>query len=327
MRVLITGGCGFIGHHMVEHFLKATDWEICVLDSLNYASRGFDRVRDIQVFDDHRVTFFSADLTRPVSDGVSREIKGISYILHLAAETHVDNSIKDPMKFVQSNIVGTTNLLLWARDLKELLGFCYFSTDEVFGPAEDGVNFKEWDRYNCTNPYAASKAGAEEMCLAFANTYSMPIFVVHCMNVFGERQHPEKFIPICIRKIRDGETLQIHADPTGTKSGSRFYIHARNVASAVHFLLNKFGIREKYNIVGEQEVTNADLAAKIAGIMEMDYSFEMVDFHSSRPGHDLRYALDGSKMHELGWTLPMTFDRSLEKTVNWTLSNKKWLEV
>lgn len=329
MKVMITGGCGFIGHHVVEHFLLNTDWEIVVLDSLSYASRGYDRVRDIKAFDDERVSFFSHDLSLPISDGVNRELKNIDYILHLAGETHVDNSIIDPVSFVKANVLGTTHLLLWAKDqLRESLqAFCYFSTDEVFGPAPPQTFYKEWDRYNCGNPYAATKAGAEEMCLAFANTYQMPVFIVHCMNVFGERQHPEKFIPLCIRKIIAGETITIHSDRTKTISGSRFYIHARNVAHAVHFLLDKFTPRDKYNIVGEVEVTNLQMATAIANVLGQDFKYEMVDFHSSRPGHDLRYALSGEKMANLGWRVPLKFMQSLRNTVRWTIEHDEWLEI
>ena len=253
MKILVTGGCGFIGHHVVEHFLKTTVWDIVIFDKLTYASSGFDRVRDIKAFDDKRVTFFTTDLASPIPPGVYQETKDIDYILHLAAETHVDNSITDPEPFVISNVVGTMHMLNYAKKLPNLKGFNYFSTDEVFGPAPEGVNYKEWDRYDSSNPYAASKAGGEELVLAYANTYKLPVFITHGMNCFGERQHPEKFIPLIIRKVLQGETVTIHADKTATIPGSRFYIHCRNVAHALHFLLDKFTLRDKYNIVGERE--------------------------------------------------------------------------
>lgn len=325
MNILITGACGFIGHHLIEHFIKNTDWTIIALDKLTYAARGFDRVRDIDVFDDKRVKFFTSDINSEISEGVIRECGNIDYILHVAAETHVDNSITDPKSFVMTNVVGTYNVLEFARKQPYLKAFVYFSTDEVFGPAPKGTNYKEWDRYNSTNPYSATKAGAEELCLAYMNTYGLKGFITHCMNVFGERQHPEKFIPICIRKIRDNEMVTIHGTPDGTKSGSRFYIHARNVANAIHFLLDKFEQREKYNIVGEKELTNLEMAQIIAKVMDKVLNFEIVDFHSSRPGHDLRYALDGEKMAKMGWDIPMTIEKTLESVVKWTLNNSKWL--
>jgi dTDP-glucose 4,6-dehydratase len=294
---------------------------------LTYAAVGFDRVRDINAFDDKRVNFYTADIAGDIPTGVLRELQGLNYILHLGAETHVDNSIVNPEPFVISNVLGTMHLMNFARKLDSLEAFCYFSTDEVFGPAPPGIAYKEWDRYDSSNPYAASKAGGEELVLAYANTYGLPAFITHTMNAFGERQHPEKFIPLVMRKVLKGETVTIHADPTKTISGSRYYIHCRNIAKAVHFLLEKFQQRDKYNIVGEKEVTNLELAQLIAKFVGKPLHYEMVDFHSSRPGHDLRYALDGTKMEKMGWEVPMSFEESLEKTVKWTLKsqNKKWL--
>lgn len=325
MRVLITGGCGFVGHHFIEHFLKTTDWDIVTFDKLTYAASGLDRVRDIKAFDDKRVTFFTVDFTREISEGIIKECSDVNYILHMGAETHVDNSISNPKAFVYSNVVGTFNMLEFARKCGNLKAFVYFSTDEVFGPAPKGVDYKEWDRYNCTNPYSATKAGGEELSLAYMNTYGMKGFITHCMNIFGERQHPEKFIPLCIRKIEKGETISIHGTPDRKRSGSRFYIHARNVANAVHFLLDKFQQREKYNIVGEKELSNLELAQRIADAMGKKLIYEIVDFHSSRPGHDLRYSLDGYKMRSIGWETPMTIDETIKSVVKWTLENRKWM--
>jgi len=325
MKVLITGGCGFVGHHIIEHFLKTTDWDIITFDKLTYAASGLDRVRDINAFDGKRVKFYSTDFTRKISVGMVQECSDVDYILHLGAETHVDNSIEDPKPFVYSNVVGTFNMLEFARECKNLKAFVYFSTDEVFGPAPEGVAYKEWDRYNSTNPYSATKAGGEELVLAYMNTYGVKGFITHCMNIFGERQHSEKYIPKCIRKIKNNETINIHGTPDRQHSGSRFYIHARNVANAVHFLLQRFEQREKYNIVGEKEITNLDLAILISQSMGSELKYRITDYHSARPGHDLRYALDGSKMENLGWKVPMTIDETIKTTVEWTLKNKKWL--
>ena len=328
MNLLITGGCGFIGHHIVEHFIKNTDWNIKILDKLTYASNGYDRLRDIECFDNKRIKFFTTDLCNVMNnttDLLRKEIGDIDYILHLGAETHVDNSIKNPEPFVYANFVGTFRLLEYAKTLKNLKKMIYFSTDEVFGPAEPGVFFKEFDRYNSTNPYSATKAGGEELCIAWANTYKMPIVITHCMNVFGERQHPEKFIPLCIRKIIGEETINIHSDETLKIPGSRFWLHARNVAVVMEFLL-KHGInRDKYNIVGDVEVNNLLLAQTIAKIIGIPLKYTMEDFHASRPGHDLRYALDGSKLQDMGFAYPRNFHHSLTKTVEWYLENPKWL--
>lgn len=327
MKVLITGGCGFVGHHFVEHFLKQTDWDIITFDKLTYAASGLDRVRDINAFDSKRVKFYSTDFTRKISEGMIKECADVDYILHMGAETHVDNSISDPGVFVYSNVVGTFNMLEFARKCENLKAFVYFSTDEVFGPAPEGVDYKEWDRYDSRNPYSATKAGGEELVLSYMNTYNLPGYITHCMNIFGERQHPEKFVPICIRKIDAGEVVTIHGTPDKKQSGSRFYIHARNVASASHFLLDNFEQREKYNIVGEKELSNLELAQRIADAMGKELKYEIVDFHSSRPGHDLRYSLDGEKMRKMGWKTPMTIDETIKTVVQWTLKNRKWMEV
>ena len=297
-----------------------------MIDKLTYASNGFERLRDTGCLDNKRLSVFCADFINPISFGLAKELGDIDYIVHLGAETHVDNSITNPEPFVFANVVGTMRVLDYARTLKNLKKFIYFSTDEVFGPAPKDINYKEWDRYNTTNPYSAAKAGGEELCLAYANTYKLPIIISHCMNAFGERQHPEKYIPSTINKILQGETVTIHSDPTCTKAGTRFYIHCRNISAATLFLLNNGQARDKYNIVGEKEVDNLILAETIAKIIRKPLIYQMVNFHGSRPGHDLRYGLDGSKMKEMGWVIPKDFESSLEKTINWYLNNRKWLD-
>lgn len=316
-----------MGHHFIEHLLKNTDWRIIIIDRLNYAANGLNRLRDIDCFNTKRVDVFTADLCKQLSEGVKKEIGQVDYIVHMAAETHVDNSIIDPYPFVMSNVMGTLNILEFAKEQRDLKQFVYFSTDEIFGPAPEGVNYKEWDRYNSGNPYAATKAGGEEMCLAYANTFGIPVLITHTMNLFGERQHPEKFIPLVINKVLAGEVVSIHSNSDKTKAGSRFYIHCRNVATALVFLLEKQQwTRHKMNIVGEKEVDNLELAQFIAKVVGKPLKYEMVDFHSARPGHDLRYALDGFYLRNIGWEHPKTFEQSLEKTVRWMLDNPKWLD-
>jgi len=325
--ILITGGCGFIGHHFVEHVFINTDWNIIVIDKLSYASNGFERLRDTEILDTERIKVFTCDLILPLSDGVIKEIGNIDYIVHMAAETHVDNSIKNPKLFLDNNIQSTYNLLEYARNhLPNLKTFFYFSTDEVFGPALNGKLFKEWDRHKPTNPYSASKSAAEQICIAYENTYNIPLMIVNVMNAFGERQHVEKFIPLCIKKIMNNEKIFIHSYPDKKTSGTRFYIHGRNIASAILFLIKNGKQGEKYNISGEKEVSNLEMAQMIAKFMDKELIYEMVDFHSTRPGHDLRYGLDGSKLFDMGFSLPLNFEESLQKTVNWTLKNQKWLE-
>lgn len=337
MKVLITGAAGFIGHHVVEHILKNTDWEIISLDRLS-VSGTLLRLTDLECWEaqKHRFKTVAHDLRSAVNEVVAAAIGDVDYIVHMAASTHVDRSIEDPMGFVLDNVVATTNILQFARTQKNLKHFFYFSTDEVFGPAPDGVAYKEWDRYNSGNPYAAAKAGGEEMALAFANTFNIPMSVTHTMNVFGERQHPEKYIPKVITAILTGKKIFIHANKDRTKAGSRFWIHARNVADALLFVIGKRTGEQKadkFNIVGAVEVDNLTLAKLIFQYINHKYpnkyklDFELVDFHSSRPGHDLRYALDGSKLAAMGWEPPKDFLASLGKTVDWYLQNQSWLKI
>jgi dTDP-glucose 4,6-dehydratase len=259
----------------------------------------------------------------------------------MAASSHVDRSIEDPMSFVMDNVVGTVNILNFARKCKNLKRFVYFSTDEVFGPAPGTITYGERDRYNSTNPYSASKAAGEEMCVSFENTYKLPIFITHTMNVFGQRQHPEKFLPMCIRKVRNEETVTIHSDPSKTVPGSRFYIHAADVADAMYFLLHltpeqvehvylpDYGGAKcpKFNVVGKEEINNLELAKYVAGAEGKELNYEMVDFHSSRPGHDLRYGLSGEYMKSLGWEPRYTLRERIKEVVDWSLANPEWIEV
>jgi dTDP-glucose 4,6-dehydratase len=334
-KVILTGANGFVGHHILEHFIKHTDWEIYCLDKLSYASSGHDRIRDINVFNDDRVKIFTTDLCLPLPEGLVKELGDISYIFHVAADSHVDNSISDPVPFVQNNINSTLHILEYARNLNNLEKFIYFSTDEVYGSAPVGKNYSEGERFNCGNPYSASKGAAECICQSYANTYKMPIIITNTMNVIGERQHPEKFIPKVINKILNGETVTIHSNKEKTKAGSRFYIHARNIADALLHILdecdetldNYDSSKGRFNIVGETETDNLELAQLIAKILGKELKYQMVDFHSQRPGHDLRYALDGEKMKSLGWFHPIGFEESLENTINWTLKRQEWLKI
>ena len=325
--IIVTGGCGFIGHHFVQHIIKNTDWNIIILDKLTYASYGLERIKEIGVFENKRVKVITYDLQHEISIGVKKEIgTNIDFIVHMAAETHVDNSIEEPIPFIKNNVMSTVNMLELARTLPNLKIFFYFSTDEVYGPALNDKLFKEDERHNPTNPYSASKSAAEQVCVAYGNTYNIPIIRINVMNAFGERQHVEKFIPKVIKKILKNELVYIHSYPDKKTSGTRFYIHARNISAAVLFLIHNGKIGESYNLTGEKEISNLDMAKMIASYMNKELNYELVDFHSDRPGHDLRYGLDGSKMEQMGWKLPVSFDEALQKTVQWTLKNEKWLE-
>lgn len=315
--IIITGGAGFIGSHFIEHLLLNTNWNIIVLDKLTYASNGFSRLREIGAYDNPRVKILTVDLAHPMGGYLEHEIGHVDYIVHMAAETHVDNSIKQPRDFIDSNILGTFELLEYSRRLN-LEKFLYFSTDEVFGPAIN-QSFKEWDRHKSQNPYSATKAAGEELCLAWQNTYNLPVIISKCVNAFGERQHPEKFIPKIVKSLLEGTAVPIH------KGGSRFYIHSRNISSAALFILLNGQVGEKYNIAGEIEIGNLELAQMIASILELPLTWE----YATRPGCDLRYSLDGSRLAEMGWQLPKTFKSSLEKTINWMVKpeNQHWLNL
>ena len=341
-KVLITGGAGFIAHHLIYYLLVNTDWQIVSVDRLDY-SGNLNRLNSIlsKLRDNQksRVKIVYHDLKSEINPWIKKEIGDIDIILHLAAGSHVDRSIDFPMEFVLDNVVGTANILEYARSVNDKNGlerFVYFSTDEVFGPAPKGVDYMENDRYNSTNPYSATKAGGEELAVAYENTYNLPVYITHTMNVFGERQHPEKFIPMCIKKIRDGESVTIHSDKTKKIPGSRHYIHAEDVAEAIYFILNNkldyeidYGGAKcpKFNIVGSEELNNLELAQIIANCQNKELKYEMVDFHSSRPGHDLRYSLSGEKMKNLGWQPSIKLTERIKQVVDWSLNNENWIEL
>lgn len=337
-KLLLTGGAGFIGHHFIEYILANTDFNIITLDRLDYSgnlNRLHEVISSLHDKEKNRVKIIFHDLKAELNTQISQSVGDVEYIIHMAAGSHVDRSIANPMDFVLDNVVGTANILNYARSCDHLKRFIYFSTDEIFGPAPQGIKYKENDRYNSTNPYSASKAGGEELVVAYENTYGLPCYITHTMNVFGERQHPEKYIPMCIKKIRDKNKITIHSNKEKTIPGSRHYIHAKDVADAVLFLMNydesKLKINDfggakcqKFNIVGTEEINNLQLAQMIAEFQNKELIYEMVDFHTSRPGHDLRYALDGTKMKQMGWS-PKPVKERLLNVVNWTLSNNRWL--
>ena len=355
-RILITGGTGFIGHHLIEHVMRGFteldpgSTKICILDRLDSTS-SFERLRDIETWDlwSERVSSVWHDLKAPVNETVKdmifNKLDGHpTAIIHLAASTHVDRSIQDPMSFVMDNVVGTVNLLEYAKSLEaeDTLKptILIFSTDEVYGPAPGDTLYEEGDRHDPGNPYAGAKAGAESMARAYRNTYGMDILITNCMNVFGERQHPEKFFPMTIRKCLKGDVNIVHADETKTISGTRFYLHARNCADATVFALLHGRIDDQegpgagtYHIVGSEEVSNLDVVRTIWRIVnEIEngipgMKFEMFDFHSARPGHDLRYGQSGAKLESMGFEFNMSFTQSLENTVRWYLDNLTWLNI
>ena len=337
-NILITGGAGFIAHHIISHVIKNTDWNITTVDRLDISgnlNRLDDILKEFSIEDKKRLKIIFHDLKAEINSQIKSEIGKPDIILHLAAASHVDRSIKYPMEFVNDNVVGPVNLLNFAKENNNLEKFVYFSTDEIFGNAPNGVSYKEYDRYNSTNPYSASKAAAEEFCVAYENTYKMPVFITHTMNVFGERQHPEKFIPMVIQRVRDGKKVLIHSNEEKTKAGSRHYIHAQDVADGLMFILNlknykhkgDFGNAKcpKFNLVGPEEIDNLTLAQMIAKVQKKELKYELIDNHSSRPGHDLRYSLSPELLKKLGWEPKIKLSKRIEEVVNWSLKNNRWL--
>ncbi len=318
-RILLTGAAGFVGHHVCDHLVANTDWKIVGLDRLTYAGK-LSRLAHIPK---DRLEFVFHDFRAEFPDSVLRQLGHIDYIIHNGAETHVDNSLREPEVFVQSNVLGTFHVLEAAR----IIGcqkFVFTSTDEVFGPAPEGISYKENDPVKPTNPYSASKAGAEALCYSYFKSFDVPVIITRTMNVFGERQHPEKFVPLVMRKILRGESVPIHASPEGV-SGSRHWIHARNQADAILFLLDVGCPGETYHIAGDER-TNFDMANWIANYMGSELKFQFVDANSHRKGHDLRYALSDAKLRGLGWKPHVSFGESLRRTVSWTLRNREWLD-
>jgi dTDP-glucose 4,6-dehydratase len=336
MRVLITGGAGFIAHHLVKRIMdKRPDWEIVILDRLSYASRGLDRLRAIEALGDPQVMVLAVDFSSALSVGVIREIGLVNYIFHLGAESHVDNSVLDPLSFVEANVAGTTHLLEFARTQPHLRQFVYYSSDEVFGPSPIGLlrekpiyrPFREWDRHNPTNPYAASKSGGEMMALAYANTYGIPVLILNVMNVFGRRQHPEKFIPTILRRMIMGKSVEIHTDRDGVP-GRRHYVHVDDSSDAILHLIGRHKTypRTRFNLTGF-EIDNLSMAEAIASILNVPLRYTTNKFRLGVLNHDIRYDLDGSKIAGFGWKSTRDFVADLNDVVNWTIDNREWLEV
>jgi len=328
IHILIPGACGFIGSHLVEHVLANTDWRITVLDALTYAGDPA-RLYEAGKFDRSRVRILWHDLSAPIMDSLARRIGDVDFIINMASNSHIDASIADPVPFVKNNINIALHMLDYARRLPMLRTFIQISTDEVYGSVNAGEVVSEWAPTNPSNPYSASKAAMVCLAISFWRTYGVPLIIVDPMNNFGERQDREKFVPKCVRAIASGEEVVLHGTPDNI--GSRYYLHARNTSDAILFLLQRPVSRypktdrpDRYNIVGDKRVDNLEMANRIASIMERPLRYRFDHSPRSRPGHDLHYGLDGSKLAALGWKPPVDFDNSLERTVKWMLKNHEW---
>lgn len=350
-QILLTGASGFVGSHVLRHILKTTNWDIVCPVTFRHKGISDRLVTAMHGLDQKRVTIVQTDLTAPISAVTAHKFGDINYILNVASESHVDRSIEEPAAFIQNNVALITNILDYARTLPNLEAFLQVSTDEVYGPAKPGEAHREWiDQIKPSNPYSASKAAQEAVAYSYWRTYDIPLIISNTMNIIGETQDTEKFFPKTLKNVLDGTEMTIHASPEGV-IGSRFYLHARNQADGLLYLLEAAHRLEeptfddisgeteslrysqggtvppRFHIVGEREVDNLEMAQLIAKAAGKELKYRLEDFHSSRPGHDLRYALNGDKIREFGWVAPIPLERSIETTVKWTLNHREWLSL
>lgn len=347
-RVLLTGHGGFVGHHCLEYFLEHTDWEIICIDSFRH--KGTCRRVVECSYKSPRVKTYVHDLTVPIDRQLENlifdrkvisygvESKPIDLIINMASESAVERSTTDPVFCLRNNYELAINMLEFARRCPHLKQFIQVSTDEVYGEAGKDSAHKEWDSILPSNPYAASKAAQEALAIAYWRTYNLPIVITNIMNIIGERQDPEKFLPKIIQKVILGQEVPIYAD-SPSSIGTRVYLHAKNVASALVFLSHRDPLTykkayeqkgdsvvrpDRYNICGDTEINNLQMAEMVAKIIGKELKYKLVKSESARPGYDRRYMLDGEKLLNLGWRPFMSFQESVESVVNWTLKNGHW---
>ena len=329
--ILITGGAGFIGSHVVRLFVnKYPDTQIVNLDKLTYAGN-LENLKDIQ--DKSNYIFEKGDIVDSNFINDLFDKYQFDGVIHLAAESHVDRSISNPLEFIQTNVIGTFNLLhaaknLWSENFNGKL-FYHVSTDEVYGSLGTEGFFLETTPYDPQSPYSSSKASSDHFVRAYGNTYSLPFMISNCSNNYGENQFPEKLIPLFINNIRNNKSLPVYGDGLFTRDWLYVVDHARAIDTVFHN--GKIG--DTYNIGGFNEWTNIDLIKLLCGIMDEKLgrqkgsSAQLITFVKDRPGHDKRYAIDASKIKtELGWEPSLQFAEGLEKTIDWFLNNQDWLD-
>ena len=334
-RVLLTGISGSIGVHVFAHIMNNTDWEVVGIVSFRHRGEA-DKIE--MMLKNHsdwrqRLTVIPHDLIGPFSERTKDKIGKINYVINLASLSDVEASIKDPVTFIQNNVWSILNMLEYARGA-DVEAFVQFSTDEVFGPCEEGQRFKEWDAIVPSNPYAASKACQEAIAVSYWRTYGIPLVITNTVNNFGEYQQANKFPVIVQKKVAMGEAVPIHGKEG--EAGTRYYIHSRNAADAILFIIkntvphkhspNAVDKPDRYNITSDDKLSNLELAQAIAEAMGKDLRYEYVDHHTTRPGHDRHYSLDGTKLKELGWNQPLSFKDSLKNTVDWQVLHDEWIK-
>lgn len=328
MDVLITGGAGFIGSHVVKHFLADSRYHIYNLDKLTYAGN-LNNLPELQQNENY--TFIQGDITdSPFIQNLFKK-HSFKHIIHLAAESHVDRSISDPLVFAKTNILGTLNLLHNFKATHQKGGiFYHISTDEVYGTLGETGLFTETSPYQPNSPYAASKASSDHFVRAYAETYGLPVIVSNCSNNYGPNQFPEKFIPVCIQAIVNNKSIPIYGDGDYTRD----WLYVADHAAAIKMILEEGKSGETYNIGGLNEWKNIDLVKVL--IRETDKalgrsegaSLPLITFVKDRPGHDKRYAIDNAKiMRELQWKPEHTFEEGIVKTIDWYLRNPSWIDA
>src|ERR1700722_13340450 len=338
MKVFLTGAGGFLGSHLLGYILKNTDWDVIATDSFRHKGR-CDRITTVIDRDcDYapRVKVITHDLVAPFSSGEIDAIGPVDLVIAMASESHVDRSIDDPVPFVKNNVDVILNTLELCRDVGPQM-ILLMSTDEVYGPCEPGHTMPEWSPILPSNPYSASKAAQEAIGISYWRTYNLPIVLLNVMNLYGEMQDAEKYIPRVISSVLGGYEVNIHGEPD--RIGSRHYLYAQNLASAMVFIYNNLPAKlftmqgagediprpDRYNIAGEKATDNLDLAEQIADIIGEDLFYKLSGWNG-RPGHDPHYSLDPSKLLALGWKAPYSFEDGLADTVAWYLVNPEWLE-
>lgn len=317
MKLLVTGGAGFIGSNFIHYWLeKHPDDTITNLDVLTYAGN-LENLTDIE--SNPHYSFLKGDITDPVI--VEQAMRGVNIVVHFAAESHVDRSIKDPTAFVETNVKGTLVLLQAALNHK-VERFHHISTDEVFGSLELGSDekFSETTKYDPHSPYSASKAGSDHLVRAFADTYGLPITITNCSNNYGPYHFPEKLFPLVITNLMEGKTVPVYGDGLQVRDWLFVYDHC----TAIEAVLLRGKVGETYCVGGmSQEVTNLEVVKKIIAIMGKDES--VIEHVTDRPGHDVRYTIDWNKIHtELGWSPSVTLDEGLAQTIAWYQSHEEW---